>query len=420
MNNNLYIVGIAMTGLGKFPDQSVKSMTQNAVSGALSDAGCAMPDVQAAWFSNTRQGMMEGQNTIRGQCALRSMGFSGIPIVNVENACASASTALREACAHLAAGMCDVALVAGADKMFFPDLKEETLRAFRGGADVHMIDETRAWLAGIDKSTAVALGQDVGSHKKSNHSFFMDYYAGVARLHMAQFGTTQRQIAAVAAKNHFHSTFNSLSQYQNDMTTDQVLNDVSIKWPLTRSMCAPVSDGAAAVIVCHERALERFDRSRAVRIASIALVSSSDRDVNDYNNHVGRVAALQAYETAGVGPDDIDVAEVHDACSFAEIIQSENLGFCERGAGGWLAESGATKLGGRIPINPSGGLVSKGHPVGATGIVQLHELVMQLRQEAGPRQVEGARFAAAENGGGFWGVEEAATTVSILEAPSRC
>ncbi len=406
-----------MTGLGKFPEKSVKSMSRDAVVGALVDARCAISDVQAAWFSNTRQGMMEGQNSIRGQCALRPLGFSGIPIINVENACASASTALREACAHLMAGMCDVALVAGADKMFFPDQKEQTLRAFRGGADVHMMDATRAWLAEIGKD--MEPGEGMGADATSSHSFFMDYYAGMARMHMRQFGTTQRQLAAVAAKNHFHSTLNPLSQYRTDMSIDQVLDDAAVKWPLTRSMCAPVSDGAAAAIVCHERVLDRFDRSRAVRIASIALVSSSDRNMDDYEHHIGRVAALQAYTTAGVEPSEIDVAEVHDACSFAEILQSENLGFCERGAGGWLADSGATKLGGRIPINPSGGLVSKGHPVGATGIVQLHELVMQLRGEAGSRQVAGARLALAENGGGLWGVEEAATTVSILEAPSR-
>jgi len=184
-------------------------------------------------------------------------------------------------------------------------------------------------------------------------------------------------------------------------------------------MCAPISDGAAAAVVCHARALQRFDHARAVRISGMALASSSDRDATNYDRHVGRVAALQAYEAAGVGPEDIDVAEVHDACSFAEIVQTENLGFCERGAGGPLAERGDTRLGGRIPINPSGGLVSKGHPVGATGLIQIHEMVAQLRREAGKRQVEGARLALAENGGGFWGVEEAATAVTILMAPHR-
>ena len=416
MVDDVYIVGIAMTRLGKFPASSVKDLTREAVHAALADARCGVADIQAAWFANTRQGMMEGQNVIRGQCALRPLGFAGIPIANVENACASASTALREAYAHLRAGMCDVALVVGADKMFFPDQKEQMFRAFLGGADVHMIDSTCAWLAEI--------GRGVGPEEETNggvsvHSFFMDYYAGMARMHMRLFGTTQRQLAAAAAKNHFHSTLNPLSQYRDNMSVEQVLADQPVKWPLTRSMCAPVSDGAAAAVVCHERALDRFDRARAVRVAGLALASSSDRDAEDYDRHIGRVAAMQAYEAAGVGPGDIDVAEVHDACSFAEILQSENLGFRERGAGGWLAEQGVTRLGGRIPVNPSGGLVSKGHPVGATGLIQIHELVTQLRAEAGARQVEGARLALAENGGGLWGVEEATTTVTILEGSRR-
>lgn len=416
MGNDVYIVGMGMTRLGKFPERSVKDLTREVVETALADARCGVSDIQAAWFANTRQGMMEGQNVIRGQCALRPLGFPGIPIANVENACASASTALREAYAHLRADMCDVALVVGADKMFFPDKKEQMLRAFLGGTDVHMIDATCAWITEVGRGVRPE-EQAVGG--ASPHSFFMDYYAGMARMHMRRFGTTQRQIAAAAAKNHFHSTLNPLSQYRHDMSVEQVLADQPVNWPLTRSMCAPVSDGAAAAVVCSERALDRFDPGRAVRVAALALASSSDRSAEDYDRHIGRMTALQAYETAAVGPGDIDVAEVHDACSFAEILQSENLGFCERGAGGWLVEQGVTRLGGRIPVNPSGGLVSKGHPVGATGLIQIHELVTQLRAEAGLRQVEGARLALAENGGGLRGVEEAATTVTILEAPRR-
>jgi acetyl-CoA acetyltransferase len=210
---------------------------------------------------------------------------------------------------------------------------------------------------------------------------------------------------------------NPLAQYQWAMSIAEVEQDVPVQFPLTRAMCAPVSDGAAAAIVCHARALHRFDSKRAVRIAAISLVSGSDRNLEDYDRHIGRVAALKAYEEAGIGPEDIDVAEVHDACSFAEILQSENLGFFPRGEGGPHAEAGVTQLGGPIPINTSGGLVSKGHPIGATGVIQLHELTLQLRGEAGRRQVPGARIAVAENGGGFWGVEEAATTVSVLEGP---
>ncbi|MGB5625298.1 MAG: thiolase family protein, partial [Woeseiaceae bacterium] len=184
--------------------------------------------------------------------------------------------------------------------------------------------------------------------------------------------------------------------------------------PFTRSMCAPISDGAAAAIVCTESSLGNFDRARAIEIRGLSLASGTRRDIGDYANHIGRRAALHAYDQAGITGADVDVAEVHDATSFAEIQQIENLGLCGQGEGGPFSESGATSLGGRIPVNPSGGLVSKGHPVGATGIAQIFELVTQLRGEAGERQVTEARVAVAENGGGFYDVEEAATAVTVL------
>lgn len=412
---DIFIVGIAMTPLRRHLERSVKDLAREAVAGALADAGGALADVQAAWFSNTRQGILEGQNTIRGQCALRSLGLERVPIVNVENACASASTALREAIAHLRAGMCDVALVAGAEKMVYPEKKQQMLAAFAGGADIHLLEESRQWLASLGSEL---LPDGDAGHGGGAHSFFMDYYAAMARMHMHRHGTTRRQIAAVAAKNHFHSTLNPLAQYRHDMTVEDVLADVPVQFPLTRSMCAPVTDGAAAAIVCHRRALHRFDARRAVRVAALSLASGSERDPGDMDQHIGRLAAIQAYEEAGLGPQDVDIAEVHDACSFAEILQVENLGLFARGESAAHAERGATRLGGKVPVNPSGGLVSKGHPVGATGLIQLHELATQLRGEAGARQVSGARIAVAENGGGYWGGEEAATTVTVLEAPA--
>jgi acetyl-CoA acyltransferase len=408
---DIYIVGVGMTGLGRAPDKSVKDLTREAVQAALSDAGAAMTDIEAAWFSNTRQGMMEGQNTIRGQCALRAAGFETIPIVNVENACASSSTGLNQAFASLKAGLCEVALVAGAEKMFYPEKKELMFQAFLGGWDVH--DQERS------KKNLLALGEGLELPAEAHtdtgqHSVFMDIYAALARQHMRLNGTTARQIAAAASKSHFHATMNPLAQYQMDMSVDEVLADKLIAWPLTRAMCAPISDGAAALIVCSEAALDRFDRNRAVKVMATALVSGSNRKPDDLRHHLGRVAADKAYAQAGIGPGEIDVAEVHDASAFAEILQTENLGLCEPGQGGWLAEHGETRLGGRIPVNTSGGLVSKGHPIGATGAIQIYELVTQLRGEAGKRQVGNARFAAAENGGGFYGLEEAATVVTIL------
>ncbi|MGP0091810.1 MAG: thiolase family protein [Xanthobacteraceae bacterium] len=411
MSRKVHIVGIGSTALGRFPDKSVKDLTREAVSLALEDAGASMSDIDAAWFSNTRQGMMENQNTVRGQCALRAMGFETIPIVNVENACCSSSTGLNQAFAQIKAGLCEVALVVGAEKMFYPEKKDLMFQAFLGGWDVHDMERTKRVLLGLGEGLKLPpeAHADTGQH-----SVFMDIYASLARQHMRLHGTTPRQMAAAASKSHFHSTLNPLAQYRIDMSVEEILNDKLISWPLTRAMCAPISDGAAALVVCADEALRRFDRKRAVDVIGTALVSGSRRAHDDLSRHLGRVAADKAYAQAGIGPKDIDLAEVHDASAFAEVLQTENLGLCAPGDGGPIAERGETRLGGRIPVNTSGGLVSKGHPIGATGAIQIHELVTQLRGEAGGRQVEGARFAAAENGGGFFGVEEAATVVTIL------
>lgn len=405
----IFVVGIGMTPLGKMPERSVKDLSAEAVGLALADAGIDAGRVQAAWFANTRQAMLEGQNTVKGQIALRPLGFDGIPIANIENACASGSTALLQSVAYLKAGLADVALVVGAEKMFFPDKPEAVMAAFMGGTDIHAIAATQDWVNKLAAEVAPA-----NAAATARRSFFMDVYAAFARQHMKTFATTVRQLAAVAAKNHHHSTMNPLSQYQADMSVDEVLADKPVCWPFTRSMCAPVSDGAAAVIVCTETSLSEFDRSRAIEIRGLSLASGTRRDIDDYENHIGRRAALQAYAQAGISAADVDVAEVHDATSFAEILQIENLGLCARGEGGPFSESGATSLGGQVPVNPSGGLVSKGHPVGATGIAQVFELVTQLRNEAGDRQVANARVAVAENGGGFYDLEEAATAVTVL------
>lgn len=407
--SRVHIAGIGMTPLGRHLDKSVKDLTAWAVGLALRDAGAQASDVQAAWFSNTRQGQMEGQNSIRGQAALHAAGFGGLPIFNVENACASSSSGVAQAYAHLAAGLCDIALVVGAEKMIYLDRKELMLQAFMGGTDVHEIERTRRL---IGEPPAAEDGQ-------AQRSFFMDLYAGIARRHMARWGTTERQIALVAAKNHWHSTMNPLSQYQVDMSVDEVLADKAIVWPLTRAMCAPLSDGAAAAVLCNDAGLRRLRAATAVRIRGIGVSSAQHRPFEDFEHHTARLAAQRAYEMAAIAPRDIDVVEVHDASAFAEILQVENLGLCEPGAGGRLAESGATRLGGQVPVNTSGGLISKGHPIAATGLIQLHELVLQLRGTAGKRQVQGARVGVAENGGGWIGVEEAACVVTVLAREDR-
>ncbi len=407
--SDVYVVGAGMTPLGKHLDKSVKQLTAWSVDAALADAGIDRSKIEAAWFCNTRQGALEGQHGIRGQCSLRAYGFERIPIFNTDNACASSSSGVLQAYAAVKAGLYETALVVGAEKMNYPEKRAEMFAAFKGSWDRDLADEHLAALLEAGKGIDLS-GLPEG---EASRSVFMDIYAAQARFHMQRFGTTARQIAAVAAKNHTHSQFNPFAQYRTPMTVEEVLADKMIVWPITRSMCAPMTDGAGALILS-SRPLAGQE-GRAVRIRGIASASGSQRSVDEVDKHLTRTAALKAYEVAGVEPDAISLAELHDASAIAEILHTENCGFCEYGQGGALAESGQTRLGGRLPINVSGGLLSKGHPIGATGAIQLFELVTQLRGEAGARQVEHARLGLAENGGGFYGLEEAACVVTILE-----
>ena len=406
----VYIAGVGMTPTGKFLDRDIKQLTATAVHAALADAGLSISDIQSAYFSNATQGALEGQTMIRGQIALRTMGFESIPIFNIENACASASSAFNLAVQYVRSGAGEIALAIGAEKMFCAD-KARMFSVFDGAWDVATVEENKRQLLQMGHG----IEPPEGSMSKAPYSLFMDIYAAFGRFHMREFGTTQRQIAAVSAKNHGHSVHNPLAQYRNAYTIDEVLAAPPITYPLTLPMCAPISDGAAAVVVCSEAALARLaNRGRAIKVLASVIATGSNRRPEDLDQHITVKAAKQAYELAGVGPQDISLAEVHDATAIGEIVQSENLGLCAFGEGGPLAERGDTTIGGRIPINTSGGLESKGHPIGATGLGQLHELVVQLRGEAEARQVQGARLAIAENGGGLFGIEEAVAAITIL------
>ena len=411
MSKTIYIAGVGMTPFGRHLALSVKDLTRQAVDAALADAGCAASQLQAAYFANSTQGHMEGQHMIRGQLALRAMGVQGIPVVNVENACASASTALHLAVQHVQSGAADIVLAVGAEKMFSND-KARMFAAFDAAWDVHE--------AAISKDGLLAMGRGItpppGSVSPKPYSVFMDIYAAFGRMHMREFGTTQRQFAAVAAKNHLHSVDNPLAQYREAYTIEQVIAAPPITFPLTLPMCSPVSDGAAAAIVCSEEGLKALtgQRARAIRVLGCVLQTGSDRVDSDLERHITRVGSKRLYEQAGVGPQEVSVAEVHDATAIGEIVQTEMLGLVPAGDGGPAAERGDTSIGGRIPVNPSGGLESKGHPIGATGLGQVFELVTQLRGEAGARQVAGARIALAENGGGQIGVEEAVACLTLL------
>ena len=408
---SIFIVGVGMTTFGRHLDRSIKQLTGWAVEDALKDAGCDRKWVQAAFFGNTTQGHFEGQHMIRGQVALLPLGFDSIPIYNLEAACASSSHAFNLAVTQLRAEAADVVLAVGAEKMYTKD-KAKMFSCFESAWDLETLQDNVGYLKDMGKDIV----PPPGSQSDKPYSPFMDVYAALGRGFMSRYGVTQRQIAAVASKNHGHSVHNERSQYRMPMSIEEVLSAPPITYPITLPMCSPISDGAAAAILCTEAALKKygFDRSRAIKVMASVVRSASARSYDDYEHGCTRQAARQAFEQAGVSPADIDVAELHDASAVGELMLFEGIGLGEEGASGILAERGETTIGGSIPVNPSGGLESKGHPIGATGLGQIFELVEQLRGNCGPRQVEGARLAIQANGGGLWRVEESTEHIGIF------
>lgn len=407
----VFIVGSAMTRFGVHSEMSCSDLGRTAALSALEDAGATAADLGAVFYANTAQGAIDGQHGIKGQHALRPAGIEGVPCFNIEDACAGSAAALHLAFSYIAGGFADVALVVGAEKLHTDD-RARRLSVFNQPADVAAVT---AFVRAHEEAVKNVVPPPEAHIEDGMRSIFMDAYSVQARLHMKKHGTTWRQIAMVSAKNHHHSTMNPLAQFTHDVSVEEVLAARIVSWPMTLPMCAPVSDGAAAAVLCTRDALKRFRSARAVRIAATAAQGGSTRDTYDVEKAANRIAARRAYAQAGISPRDVSVAEVHDASAYAELNQIEMLGLCDFGESGRLTESGATALGGRIPVNTSGGLQSKGHPVAATGLGQIHELVTQLRGEAGSRQVDGARHAIASCGGGFYGVEEAISCVTILE-----
>ena len=414
---DVFILGASCTAFGKQPEKSFKDLMRDAYLAVLQDAGLARGDAIAnAWFGNCGMGSF-GQRNIRGQVCFTPLVREGlfperVPMINVEGGCATASMAFHGAWKDILSGTCELSLAIGVEKIFVKDEPRRAQEIFEGGID--QLDP-QEWIAYYERAGARS-GKSFDI-KGGGGTVFMDTYAMQACYHMARFGTTQRQIAAGAAKNHHHGSMNPLAQYRFEVSIEQALADRAVSFPLTRAMCAPIGDGAASALLCSEDFLRRQPEAvqrRALRVRASALSGGKYRDLDEPG--LSRVAAEKAYRMAGLGPEAIHLAEVHDATSFCEIYQLEMLGFCAVGTGGQLIESGATALGGKLPVNVSGGLVSKGHPVGATGLSMLYELCVQLRGEAGVRQVAGARLALAENGGGVIGFDEAACAVTILEA----
>lgn len=408
MRMQAIVAGVGMTRFGKMLDRGLKSIGAEAVEAAIKDSGLQASDIQAAFVGNAAAGLVTGQECIRGQVVLRSVGIGQIPVINVENACASASTALHQAAAMVTGGLYDVVLALGVEKLYHED-KRKSFAAFSGAVDVEALEQIMARLkAGAAESGAQAAGSGAGE----NRSMFMDIYASAARNHMKRYGTTVQQFARVAAKNSYHGSLNPRAQFREALTIEDVLNSPMIAEPLTRPMCSPIGDGAAAVVVVSERKAAELGLTKPVRIASMVLHSGWDH-TGDEPGTV-ELCAREAYEESGVGPRDLSVVEVHDASAPAELMAYESLGLCAKGEGGLLIDSGATRLGGSLPVNTSGGLLRKGHPVGATGIAQIVELTEQLQGRSGERQVENARVALAQNGGGSIGSDAAAMCVTVL------
>ncbi|HEX7034379.1 MAG TPA: thiolase family protein [Pseudomonadales bacterium] len=356
-----YVVGVDMIKFGRFPEKTVPELGAEAALLALDDCGLKIQDIQALYCGNLGQA-----NGMVGQRILQQIGQTGIPVVNTANACATGATAFREAWASVKAGLYDCVLAVGVEQM-----GKGLLGGAGGGTGI-----PKEGLLGSGTMPAV--------------------FAEAGLEHSRKYGTTFEQFAKVSVKNHHHSTLNPKAMYQIETPLDVVMNAEMIAYPNTKLMCSVNVDGSAAAVICSEKKAKELGlMKRAVRVRASVLTSDpwQERDlVMPDVNSCTRLAAKQAYEMAGIGPEDLDLVELHDCFATAEILHYENLGLCKDGEAGRMIDEGQTALGGRIPVNVSGGLLSKGHPLGATGIANIYEVATHLRGEAGKRQVEGARI----------------------------
>ncbi|MBI5444075.1 MAG: thiolase family protein [Deltaproteobacteria bacterium] len=399
------VVGIGMTQFGKLAERSGKDLVREAVEAALTDAGVARSELQAAYVGNSMAGLLWGQESIRGQVVLSAMGIDTIPIFNVENACASSSTAFHLAWLGVASGQYDRVLAVGYEKLYHPD-KQRSFQALASAIDVENGSTFLRDFAARQGVTDVEFPEGGGRDR----SIFMDMYSLWVRPYMKRYGLTQEHFARLSVKSHRNAAKNPRAQYRKEVTLEEVLGSGEIVFPLTRMMCAPIGDGAAAAILCSKEQAARLTTS-PVWVAASAVASGS---LGSEGEAVAERLAPRAYDQAGIGPADIDVIEVHDAAAPSEIMALIQVGLCPgEEAGRWI-EEGRLDLGGALPTNPSGGLQSKGHPVGATGLGQIHEIVSQLRGTSGERQVSGCRVGMTQNGGGILGADAAAMCLHIF------
>lgn len=387
------IIGVGAHPTGQFTDKSLKHLGYTAIWDALKDAGVTPADLDVAYVGNSLGGLLTGQEGVRGQVILQHSGISGIPIINVENACASAATALRGAWLEVASGAADVAIAVGVEKMYVGD-NARTIGALSSVAELDLSQ------MGMQFTTSYAI------HPKIN-----------LKAKMQEYGWTSADFAKPAVKNSFNGSLNPLAQHRKPLSIEQVVQSRIIVDPLTLLMCASISDGAAAAVVCAANIATKFTSKKPIRIASCVLRSGVYRLPNDDRLDSATVSAQAAYEEANIGPEDLDAIELHDAMAPAELMLYERLGLCGPGEGPKLIDDGITTLRGRLPVNPSGGLCSRGHPVGATGLLQIAELVWQMRGEAGERQIEKRpKVTMAQNQGGLLlGQDSAVYACTILK-----
>ncbi len=380
MSEDVYIVGIDMIRFGRYPDRTVPGLAAEAALLALDDAGLAIKDMQALFCGNLGQA-----NGMVGQRMLAEIGQTGIPVTNVANACATGATAFRDAWMSIKAGVYDTVLAVGVEQM------GKGLLGGGSGASPEGL---------IGSGTMPAMFSQIGME------------------HARKYGTTFDQFARVAVKNHWHSTMNAKSMYRKVTPLQEVMAAEMIAWPNTKLMCSVNVDGSAAAVLVSEAKMKQLglqDRAVKVRASEMSSNPFAERQMAmpDFSAAT-RLAAKNAYVNAGVGPEDVDLVELHDCFATAEIVHYENLGLCRDGEAGRLINDGETQLGGRIPVNVSGGLLSKGHPLGATGIANLYEIATHLRGAAGARQVEGARLGLTHVVGGGPGMGTACA-IHILE-----
>lgn len=373
------VIGVGMTKFGRFPETSFEDLGREAMMNAINDADIKPKEIEFGYCGNVYGGMCMGQRV------LKEIGIAGIEIINVDNACASGSTALRGVWYAIATGLYDIGIAVGIEK-----------------------------LTHLPPATLVPPGEDLQGEMGM---VFPAYFAMIMRKYMETFGTTLEQVAKISVKNHHNGCLNPYSQFQKEVTVEEVLSSRMICDPITLLQCCPTSDGAAAAILCSSSLARRYTSHMITIAASVLrtgnfLYTQEDFTFSDLTANV----AKKAYEMAHVGPEDIDLCELHDAFAINELLHYEELGFCSRGEGGILIEKGETEIGGKIPVNTSGGLLSKGHPLGATGVAQIAEIVWQLRGKAGKRQVKNPKVGLAHLvGGAVTDIENGACTIHIIK-----